>query len=115
MTADRPGATSDRRNPEPIAPDATKLVILRGNSGSGKSSIAREVRARYGRGCALVEQDYLRRVVLREWDGGAAGGIAPQLIGNTARFLRTHPASRTPTLRTRPGQPNSVARTSDAG
>jgi uridine kinase len=35
----------------------TKLIVIRGNSGSGKSSVAREVRHRYGRGCALVEQD----------------------------------------------------------
>ena len=38
----------------------TKLLVIRGNSGSGKSSVARQVRYRYGRGMAL-EQDYLRR------------------------------------------------------
>jgi uridine kinase len=44
------------------------LVVIRGNSGSGKSTVTRELRHRYGRGCALVEQDYLRRMVLRERD-----------------------------------------------
>jgi predicted kinase len=63
-----------------------KLIIIRGNSGSGKSSIAREVRARYGRGCALIEQDYLRRIILKELDGRDAPGIAPRFIANAARF-----------------------------
>ena len=31
------------------------LVIIRGNSGSGKSTAANEVRRAYGRGCALLE------------------------------------------------------------
>ena len=65
-----------------------KLVVIRGNSGSGKSSIAKEVRARYGRGCALVEQDYLRRIVLRERDSryDPDGRNAPDLIANTTLF-----------------------------
>jgi predicted ABC-type ATPase len=45
-----------------------KLIIIRGNSGSGKSTIARELReaARNPKKVALVEQDYLRRIVLKE-------------------------------------------------
>ncbi|KAB8180932.1 kinase [Microbispora catharanthi] len=35
------------------SPD-TRLIVLRGNSGSGKTSVARAVRAAYGRGLALV-------------------------------------------------------------
>jgi predicted kinase len=65
-----------------------KLIVIRGNSGSGKTSIAREVRRRHGRGCALVEQDYLRRIVLRERD--VAGGVAPGLIAHTARYALDH-------------------------
>lgn len=61
------------------------LVVIRGNSGSGKSTVGREVQQRYGRGCALVEQDYLRRVVLRERD--RPGGLAPGLITHTVSFL----------------------------
>jgi predicted kinase len=60
------------------------LVVIRGNSGSGKTSTAREVRRRYGRGCALLEQDYLRRIVLREHDDPALGPLAPQFIASTA-------------------------------
>jgi len=66
----------------------TVLVVLRGNSGSGKSSVARELRRRHGRGCALIEQDHFRRVVLREHD--VAGGLAPLLIAQTARTALDH-------------------------
>ncbi|HEY2794278.1 MAG TPA: AAA family ATPase, partial [Micromonosporaceae bacterium] len=79
-----------RRNPDPIPADRTTLVVIRGNSGSGKTSVAREVRARCGRGCALLEQDYLRRILLREWDGRDSGGIAPDFIGATALFPLQH-------------------------
>ena len=66
----------------------TTLMVIRGNSGSGKSSVARELRLRYGRGCALIEQDYLRRIVLREHD--KPGGLAPALITQTTRFALDH-------------------------
>ena len=41
---------------------STRLIVLRGNSGSGKSSVAAGVRARYGRGIALVGQETERIV-----------------------------------------------------
>jgi hypothetical protein len=41
-----------------------KLIVLRGASGAGKSTVARALRARLGSGIALVEQDYVGRVVL---------------------------------------------------
>lgn len=60
----------------------THLVILRGNSASGKSCTARELRRRLGRGVAWVEQDYFRRIVLREHDvaGGANAGLIDQIV-----------------------------------
>lgn len=61
----------------------TRLAVLRGNSASGKSSVAAEVRRRYGRGIAIVSQDHLRRVVLREHD--VPGGVNVALIDLTAR------------------------------
>ncbi|MEH1016544.1 kinase [Micromonospora sp. CPCC 206060] len=73
---------------EPTGSLNTILVCIRGNSGSGKSSIARELRRRHGRGCALVEQDYLRRILLRERD--KPGGAAPTLIAQTVRFALDH-------------------------
>jgi predicted kinase len=63
--------------------DAPTLIIIRGNSGAGKSTVARAVRNAYGRGCALVDQDHLRRIVLREHD---TGGLAARLITQTARI-----------------------------
>jgi predicted kinase len=61
------------------------LVIIRGNSGSGKTTTAHEVRRRYGRGCALIEQDYLRRILLREHDTSRMDPVAPAFITATAR------------------------------
>ena len=49
-------------------PESPFLIVLRGNSGSGKSSVARALREQFGYGLAWVEQDYLRRVLLREHD-----------------------------------------------
>ncbi|MFF9017211.1 AAA family ATPase [Streptomyces sp. NPDC014870] len=62
----------------------SRLVVLRGNSASGKSSVAAGLRERFGRGLALVEQDNLRRVVLRERDRPGAANIG--LIDLTARY-----------------------------
>nr|WP_245674308.1 AAA family ATPase [Actinoplanes rectilineatus] len=61
------------------------LVVIRGNSGSGKTTNSREVRRRYGRGCALIEQDHLRRTVLREHRGNGSAAVAPGFIVGTAR------------------------------
>ncbi|WP_420371461.1 hypothetical protein [Kribbella sandramycini] len=40
-----------------------RLIVVRGNSGAGKSSVVEGVRAAYGRGVAVIEQDYVRRSV----------------------------------------------------
>uniref|UniRef100_A0AAU2K451 AAA family ATPase n=1 Tax=Streptomyces sp. NBC_00049 TaxID=2903617 RepID=A0AAU2K451_9ACTN len=66
----------------------TKLIFLRGNSASGKSSVAEAIRARHGRGLALVAQDNLRREVLRERDTPGAANIG--LIGSVARYALDH-------------------------
>lgn len=45
------------------------LIVIRGNSGSGKSTLARELQMKMlekGVNTALVEQDYFRRIVLKE-------------------------------------------------
>ncbi|MGA5063965.1 kinase [Streptomyces exfoliatus] len=62
----------------------TRLIVLRGNSASGKSSVAAGIRDRFGRGLALVGQDNLRRIVLRERDRPGAANIG--LIDLTARY-----------------------------
>jgi predicted kinase len=66
----------------------TGLVVLRGNSGSGKSTTARALRRRLGRGTAWVEQDQLRRVLLREHD--RPNGVNIGLIDQTVRYTLDH-------------------------
>ncbi|MFF3229123.1 AAA family ATPase [Nocardia suismassiliense] len=52
------------------------LVVIRGNSGSGKSTVAAAVRRRFERGaCALVAQDTVRREMLGESDDPGAFNI----------------------------------------
>lgn len=46
-----------------------KLIILRGNSGSGKSTIAKELQKRFGANTMLISQDVIRRDVLKVKDG----------------------------------------------
>ncbi|SDE24585.1 kinase [Streptomyces prasinopilosus] len=67
-----------------VGTEETRLIVLRGNSASGKSSVAAGLRERFGRGLALVGQDNLRRIVLRERDRPGAANIG--LIDLTARY-----------------------------
>lgn len=63
------------------------LIIIRGNSGSGKSTLARELRAcmvQKGSKTAWVEQDYLRRIVLKEKEVNNGDNIS--LIEQTVSF-----------------------------
>lgn len=46
-----------------------KLIILRGNSGSGKTTIAKELQNRFGRNTMLISQDMVRREILKVKDG----------------------------------------------
>jgi predicted kinase len=65
------------------------LIVLRGNSASGKSTVAAEIRRRRGpRDLAIVGQDHIRGVVLREHDEPDAANIT--LIGLIARFALEH-------------------------
>ncbi|MEK8146357.1 AAA family ATPase [Streptomyces sp. M10(2022)] len=61
----------------------TRLVVLRGNSASGKTSVAQGLRDHHGRGIAIVGQDVIRRNVLREHDTTRGANIA--LLGRIAR------------------------------
>ncbi|MFD4127952.1 AAA family ATPase [Streptomyces globisporus] len=67
-----------------VGTEETRLIVLRGNSASGKSSVAAALRHRFGRGLAVVGQDNLRRSVLRERDRPGAANIG--LIELTARY-----------------------------
>jgi predicted kinase len=68
----------------PTGLPGTRLIVLRGPSGAGKSTVAGPGRARLGRGVALVQQDLLRRIVLREHD--IPGGVNIGLIATVCRF-----------------------------
>ncbi|WP_069166829.1 AAA family ATPase [Nocardia altamirensis] len=62
----------------------TPLVVIRGNSASGKSTAAAAVQRRFERGeCAVVPQDLVRRNMLREFDEPGAFNIT--LIEQIAR------------------------------
>ncbi|MGW0882373.1 kinase [Streptomyces sp. NPDC002671] len=67
-----------------VGTEQTRLIVLRGNSASGKSSVASGIRDRFGRGLAIVGQDNLRRTVLRERDRPGAANIG--LIDTVARY-----------------------------
>ncbi len=52
-----------------------KLIVLRGNSGSGKSTVARALQAQFGRNTLLIAQDAVRREMLRVKDGPDCAAI----------------------------------------
>ncbi|NCO10626.1 kinase [Candidatus Saccharibacteria bacterium] len=60
---------------------SSKLIIIRGNSGSGKSTIAHRVRSEMGDKVMLLQQDVLRRDILKVEDreGNPVIGLIEQL------------------------------------
>lgn len=68
----------------PTGTSQTRLIILRGNSSSGKTSTAWALREHLGRQLAVVEQDYLRRRVLKAKD--TVDGPHYGLIEHTVRY-----------------------------
>ncbi|QES57210.1 kinase [Streptomyces venezuelae] len=65
-----------------------RLIVLRGNSGSGKTAVATELRHRLGRRLAVVGQDNVRRVILKERDTPGAANIG--LIDTITRYSLIH-------------------------
>lgn len=63
----------------------TVLVVLRGNSASGKTSLAQAVRQRAGRGVAIVSQDVVRRDIV--WEHESPTGVNIGLIDIMVRHL----------------------------
>lgn len=76
--------------------------MIRGNSASGKSAVAAAIRDRHGkRDLAIIGQDNLRRVILREHDVPCGTNI--DLIDAVARFASlaaTMPSSRASSTQT---------------
>lgn len=62
----------------------TKLIILRGNSGSGKSVTAKMLQQRFGRGTLVISQDTIRREML--WVKDERGTKAISLLIELAKY-----------------------------
>jgi hypothetical protein len=67
---------------------STRLVVVRGNSGSGKSALAAAIRRARPRGVAVLGQDQLRREVLHVRD--EPGSLAVDYLDLSARFALDH-------------------------
>ncbi|MFC9425752.1 kinase [Streptomyces sp. NPDC056987] len=70
--------------PGAVGIEDTRLIVVRGNSALGKSSVAAGLREQFGRNLAIVGQDNLRRTVLRERDRPGSANIG--LIDLTSRY-----------------------------
>lgn len=68
--------------------ESSALIVIRGNSASGKSTIAAGIRVKGGPGIATVGQDHLRRVVLKDKDRPGAANIG--LIDLVTRYALDH-------------------------
>lgn len=64
----------------------SKLIIIRGNSGSGKTTAARELQNKFGANTMLLSQDVIRREILKVKD--AAGGPACSLLTHMLQYGR---------------------------
>lgn len=62
----------------------TTLIILRGNSGSGKTTIAKRLQNHFGEGTLLVSQDTVRREMLMVRD--QEGNISQDLIRQITEY-----------------------------
>ncbi len=51
------------------------LIIIRGNSASGKTTIAKRLQQKFGRNTMLISQDVVRREMLKVKDGGSTEAL----------------------------------------
>ena len=56
--------------------NSSKIIILRGNSGSGKTTVANELQKKLGRGTLIISQDVIRREMLWVRDGSETKAIS---------------------------------------
>ncbi|OII39250.1 AAA family ATPase [Plantibacter sp. MMLR14_011] len=69
----------------PVGSESTRLVILRGDSASGKTTTALTLREKLGPKVALIHQDYFRREILSNDDRPQRSRDAGILIVGAAR------------------------------
>jgi len=62
----------------------SKLIIIRGNSGSGKTTTAKNLQNYLGHGTLLVSQDVVRREMLKVHD--REGNLSIELIRQIAKY-----------------------------
>lgn len=65
-----------------------KIIIIRGNSGSGKTTVANELCKRLGADCMLLSQDVIRRDLLHTKDG--ENSVAIDLLKQLIIFGKAH-------------------------
>ncbi len=65
-----------------------KLIILRGNSGSGKTTTAKELQKKFGHGTMLISQDVVRREMLFVKDGPDTEAI--KLLNELVLYGKKH-------------------------
>ena len=65
-----------------------KIIILRGNSGSGKTTVAKELQNRFGSNTMLISQDMIRRDILKAKDG--ENSLAIPLMKELLIYGNTH-------------------------
>ena len=65
-----------------------KIIIIRGNSGSGKTTVANELCNRLGADCMLLSQDVIRRDLLHTKDG--ENSVAIDLLKQLIIFGKAH-------------------------
>jgi predicted kinase len=65
-----------------------RLIILRGNSGSGKTTIAKELQRKFGSNTLLISQDAIRREMLMVSDGPDTPALP--MLEDLLRYGRAH-------------------------
>lgn len=65
-----------------------KLIILRGNSGSGKTTTGKALQRKFGHGTMLISQDVVRREMLFVKDGPDTE--ASQLLKELTLYGKEH-------------------------
>lgn len=64
------------------------IIIIRGNSGSGKTTVAKELCKQLGKDCMLLSQDVIRREILHTNDG--VDNVAIELLSKLVLFGKEH-------------------------